>query len=313
MEKIKIGVSSCLLGEKVRFDAQHKYHWYINEVLSKYFDYVRMCPELEVGMGVPRKSVRLEGDLNSPRMIEPKSGEDWTSKMETYSQEKVSMLEDLSGFLFKKGSPSCGPFRVRVYQKTGIPLVKGMGIFARAFTEKYPLIPFEDEGRLNDAGLRESFIERVFAYQRIKTLMKKRFSRGNWVKFHERSKFLILAHSRPHYTKLGQLVAGIKSYSPHDFKEAYASLYMEALAVKSTQKKNCDVLLHILGFLKKILGSKEKQDLLATIESYRNKIVPLAVPLTLLKHYIKVHEIPYVEDQFYLDPHPHDLSLRTSL
>ena len=313
MNKIKIGVSSCLLGKKVRFDAQHKYHWYINEVLSKYFSYVPMCPELEVGMGVPRKSVRLEGSLDSPRMIEPKSGEDWTGKMESYSEKKVSNLEELSGFLFKKGSPSCGPFRVRVYPENGIPLVKGMGLFARAFTDKYPLIPYEDEGRLNDAGLRESFIERVFAYHRIKILMKERFSRGAWVKFHERSKFLILSHSRPHYTRLGQLVANIKSFSPVEFKKKYASLYMEALAVKSTQKKNCDVLLHMLGFLKKILGSKEKQDLLETIESYRKEIVPLAVPLTLLKHYIKVHEIPYVEDQFYLDPHPYDLSLRNSL
>lgn len=309
-EKIKIGISSCLLGEKVRFDGQGKYHWYVNEVLTQYFKYVPMCPELEVGMGVPRKSVRLEGKLESPRMIEPQSRTDWTDKMNRYSDKKIKALSELSGFIFKKGSPSCGPFRVRVYQDTGIPLVKGRGLFAEAFSKEYPLIPFEDEGRLNDANLRENFIERIFAYHRLRSLLKERFSRGDWVKFHERSKFLILSHSRAHYTKLGQLVARIKNLRAENFKESYASLYMESLEVKATQKKNSDVLEHILGFLKKHLGAKEKSDLLFHIKSYREGVIPLIVPLTLLSHYIKLHDVAYVKDQFYLSPHPYQLSLR---
>lgn len=308
--KIKIGVSGCLLGQNIRFDGQHKFHWYINEILGKYFEYVSMCPEVEVGMGVPRKSVRLVGDLKSPEMIEPVSGMNWTKKMHVYSQKKIPRLSELSGFLFKKGSPSCGVFRTKVYQKNGIPLANGRGLFADAFCKRWPLIPVEEEGRLNDSKLRENFLERVFGYNRLKTMMSERFKRGDWVKFHERSKFLILSHSRKHYSELGQLVASISSYSAKEFKDKYAMIYMEALTVKTTPKKHSDVLQHVMGFIKKDVGSKERADILRSIDNYRKGIIPLIVPITLLNHYIKVLEIAYIKDQFYLNPHPEDLSLR---
>ena len=313
MEKIKIGVSACLLGQEVRFDAQHKYHWYINEILGKYFEYISVCPELEIGMGVPRKSVRLVGDSQAPEMIEPISGTNWTSKMHTYSNKKVALLGDVSGYLFKKGSPSCGVFRTKVYQKNSVPKADGRGLFADAFCKRWPLIPVEDEGRLNDAALRENFHERVFGYHRLKKLMSDRFKRGDWIKFHERNKFLLLSHNRQHYTRLGQLVANISNYSSAEFKDEYARHYMEALAVMTTPQKHNDALLHILGFLKNLLSSEQKADILKSIDNYRLGIHPLIVPITLLNHYITIHKVPYIQDQLYLQPHPIDLSLRNHI
>ena len=311
--KIKIGVSGCLLGQNIRFNGQHKFHWYINEVLGHYFEYVSMCPEVEIGMGVPRNTVRLVGDLKSPEMIEPLSGTNWTEKMRGYSDKKVRRLSDLSGFIFKKGSPSCGVFRTKVYQKNGVPLANGRGLFADAFCRQWPLVPVEEEGRLNDARLRENFLERVFGYDRLKMLMCRRFKRGEWVKFHERSKFLLLSHSRKHYNTLGQLVAKVADRSSSDFKEDYARSYMEALALKTTPKKHGDALFHILGFLKKTIGGEQKADLLRAIDRYRQGIYPLIVPITLLNHYITVHQVPYVQEQFYLSPHPAELSLRNHI
>ncbi len=309
-EMIKIGVSGCLLGQKVRFDAQHKYHWYINEILAKHFQYVSVCPELEIGMGVPRKAVRLIGNPEAPEMIEPVSGTNWTSKMQIYSDKKISNLSNLCGFLFKKGSPSCGAFKTKVYGKNGIPQLNGRGLFADAFCKRWPLIPVEDEGRLNDPKLRENFLERVFGYYRLKTILSERFKREDWINFHEKNKFLLLSHSRKHYTHLGQLVASISNRTPAEFKDEYAKQYMEALAVMASPKKHGDALLHILGFLKKQINSEQKIDIIKSIENYRLGIHPLIVPITLLNHYITVYKIPYIQDQVYLQPHPADLSLR---
>ena len=312
-DKIKIGISSCLLGEKVRFDGQHKYHWYINEVLEQYFEYISICPEVAIGMGIPRKSVRLVGNVDSPEMIEPGSGKNWTKDMHKYNHRILPKLSELSGYLFKKGSPSCGVFRTKVYQDNGIPLPHGQGIFAKAFVERYPLIPIEDEGRLNDAQLRENFIKRVFAYHRLKIQMDKKFKRSDWIKFHEQSKYLLLSHSRTHYSTLGNLVANMKHVPAKEFKSTYAKAYMETFKVKSTRKKNMDVLLHILGFMKTQLNSLQKKDLLQVIQSYREGTIPLIVPVTLLSHYIRVFDIAYIKDQYYLNPHPYNLSLRNNI
>ena len=309
-DQIKIGVSSCLLGEKVRYNGDHKRHWYINEVLGKYFQYVPFCPELEVGMGVPRPSVRLVGKVESPRMVEPKSGEDWTDRMVNYSNKKASKLAGLHGFILKKGSPSCGPFRVKVYSEKGIPFASGQGIFAKVLRERYPHIPIEDEGRLNDEGLRENFITRVFAYARLCALKNERFSRSAWIKFHQNNKMLVLSYSRLIYSKLGYLVAHIKEYSPKDFVSQYEELYMSVLEGKSTPAKNSDVLLHMLGHLKKLIGSREKQDLIQAIQNYKQGTYPLIVPLTLLRHYITLHDVEYIKEQTYLNPHPLELKLR---
>lgn len=312
-EKIKIGVSSCLLGNNVRYDGQHKYHWYINEVLNHYFEYIAVCPEVGAGMGTPRKAIRLVGAIDNPRAIEPKSGTDWTQAIGDFSQKQLKQLPQLSGFLFKKGSPSCGLLRTKVYQDNGIPLAKGQGIFAAVITQKWPLLPVEEEGRLNDARIRENFITRVFAYHRLQRLAATRFRRGDWVSHHQHSKFLLLSHSRTHYTKLGQMVAQIADYKAQDFTKAYTEAYMTALKIPATPKKHSDALMHILGFLKKKLDPKQKADIIQTIDTYRQGRLPLIVPITLLKHYITVFDVAYVKDQIYLNPHPDNLSLRNQI
>lgn len=309
-EQIYIGVSSCLLGHKVRHDGQHKYHWYISEILGKHFEFISVCPEAEIGMGTPRNTVRLVGTLKDPAMIDPKTGKNWTPEMIAYSRKKLSGLKHLSGYIFKKGSPSCGVFRTKVYQKNGIPLANGRGLFSSDFMKTFPLLPVEEEGRLNDHRLRENFIERVFGYHRLKKQLNKKFSRKSWIEFHQKNKFLLLSHSRVHYTTLGKYVAKISEMRPEEFKDKYSCLYMETMAIKTTPKKHTDAMMHIFGFLKKILTSAQKKDLLDNMTRYKNEIIPLIVPITLLSHYIKIYDVPYVKDQYYLQPHPADLSLR---
>lgn len=309
---IKIGISTCLLGQKVRFDGGHKHDRYITDILGQYFKFVPVCPEIDVGMGVPREAVRLEGSAAAPRMIGGKSGKDWTAKMNSYSTRKARQLErlSLSGYILKKGSPSCGMERVRVYAGSGIPSRDGVGLFARALLDRFPMLPIEEEGRLNDARLRENFIVRVFAYHRLQRLFRGRFSRDAVVKFHTVHKYLLLAHSPKHYKMLGQLVAAVAKLPPAEFRTKYSESFMEALAVKTTTKKNVNVLQHILGYLKERLGPAEKEDILRVIEDYRDELVPLIVPITLLRHYIATFEVEYIRDQIYLNPHPKELMLR---
>ncbi|MDH5458214.1 MAG: DUF523 and DUF1722 domain-containing protein [Nitrospinota bacterium] len=310
---IKIGVSSCLLGEKVRWNGDHKQDRYVREILGNYFEYVPVCPEMEVGMGVPRETVALYGTLEEPKMISKKSKIDWTERMNRYLKDRINQLtrDELSGYIFKSKSPSCGIARVPVFSETDRSKARhGAGMFANAFIKRFPLVPIEDEGRLNDAKIRESFIVRVFCFNRLQKLFNKDFSKGALVAFHTRHKFLLLAHSRSHYTALGKLVANAKSLKPKEIKAEYSRLFMEALTYKSTPKKNTDVLLHMMGFLKKVLMKGEKEDILTTIEDYRKELLPLIVPVTLIRHQVKKYKVEYLLDQIYLNPHPKELMLR---
>lgn len=312
---INIGISTCLLGERVRFDSGHKHDRFITDVLGSYFNFIPVCPELDVGMGVPRESVRLVGDIESPRMVGVKSGEDWTDRMNVYSNERVRQLEshNLSGYILKSDSPSCGMERVRVYSEKGMPAKKGRGLYADVLIKHFPLIPVEEEGRLNDAGLRDNFIVRVFSYYRLQQLYSKPFSRGALVEFHTIHKYLLMAHSPRHYTDLGRIVANAKKYKTENLMNIYAHVFMEGLKVKTTYKKNVNVLNHILGFLRSYLTAGERQDILNTIMDYHKRLVPLIVPITLLSHYIRKHNIEYIKDQIYLSPHPKELMLRNHL
>ncbi len=312
-ERIGVGISSCLLGQQVRWDGGHKRDRYLTDILGEYFRFVPVCPELEVGMGVPRESVRLVGDIDAPRMVGNKTGEDWTERMNSYSEKRIedSDVKRVYGFILKKDSPSCGMQRVRVYTETGMPERKGVGLFARKLLERYPYLPIEEEGRLNDMPIRENFIVRVFAYHRLAhSLLQGSFSRGRAVQFHTEHKFLIMAHSQTHYRDMGKLVAAIKNMTPAEFKQRYARMFMEALTYKTTRRKNTNVLQHILGFLKKELASVEKADIIRVIDDYHAALVPLIVPLTLLRHYVYKHNIDYIKDQVYLNPHPKELMLR---
>ncbi len=309
---IRVGISTCLLGQKVRFDGGHKHDRYLTDILGAYFRFVPVCPELEVGMGVPREPVHLEGGTESPRMIGTRSREDWTDRMNSYSRGRVKKrdLDSLRGYILKKDSPSCGMERVKLFGEKGMAERKGVGLYAQALKEQYPLLPIEEEGRLNDARLRENFIVRVFAYDRLRNLFEGRFARRDVVAFHANHKYLILAHSPKHYTEMGRLVAAIARHKPSDFRDMYCAAFMEALTVKTTIKKNVNVLQHIMGFLKEKLTVDEKADINRVIDDYRAGLIPLVVPLTLVRHYVDKHAVEYIQDQVYLHPSPKELMLR---
>jgi len=310
--EIKIGISSCLLGKKVRFDAGHKHDRYITDLLGRFVEFVPVCPEIEVGMGVPREAVRLVGDLLSPRMVGTRTGEDWTDRMTAYSQKRVGKrdLVDLSGFILKNRSPSCGMERVKLYLSPDKVERKGVGLFAAALMQRFPDLPIEEEGRLSDADLRENFIERVFAYHRLHQLFAGPFARKTVISFHADHKLMLMAHSPEYYRRLGQLVARVSQFRSADFRSEYRRLFMRALKYQATTKKNTNVLQHIAGYLKKQLSAAEKKDVQETIEDYHRSLVPLVVPITLLKHFVSKYDIEYIQNQYYLNPHPKELMLR---
>ncbi len=229
-----------------------------------------------------------------------------------WARKRVMELEkeDLCGFIFKSRSPSSGMERVKVYNEKGIPVKKGVGMFARAFMAHFPLIPVEEDGRLHDPNLRENFIERIFAFKRWRDTRAERESRGNLVSFHTDHKMLILSHSPQHHRMMGKLVAQAKEISLKDLYQRYQKLLMEALRLKSTPKKNVNVLIHILGYFKKQLSADEKQEMLEIVDLYRRGNVPLIVPITLVNHYVRKYDQPYLKEQYYLHPHPAELQLR---
>jgi len=313
IKSIPIGISSCLVGEKVRWNGGHKQDRYITDTLGNFFDWVPVCPEVEVGMGIPRETVSLYGAPENPRMRGKTSQTDWTDKMQRYSKARVRELEEnnLCGFIFKSKSPSCGINRIPVYAAPGSSTVKrSSGLFAKAFALKNPLIPIEEEGRLTDLKIRENFIIRVFSFYRLKTVFEGEPNRGDLVQFHTQNKFLLLAHSRKHYGILGKWIGDIKRIPWSRFKTDYSQVFMEALAYQSTPKKNADVLYHLLGFFKKHISPFEKKNLIETIEDFRKGHVPLIVPVTLIRHFVKKLRVEYLESQIYLNPHPKELMLR---
>jgi len=311
-EKTKLGISTCLLGEKVRYDGGHKLDRFLTETLGRYVEYVPVCPEVECGLPIPRESMHLEGDPDSPRLVTIRSKQDMTDQMVQWALKRVLELEkeDLCGFIFKSDSPSSGMERVRVYNEKGMPVKKGIGMFARVFMEHFPLLPVEDEGRLYDPELRENFIERIFALKRWRQVLAEKQSRGNLVGFHTRHKLLILSHSPKHYQEIGKLVARSKELPLKELYKKYQTLLMESLGPKTTPKKNANVLLHMMGYFREQLSPDEKKELLEVIENYRLEYIPLIVPVTLINHYVRKYDQPYLKQQVYLNPHPLELQLR---
>ncbi len=307
-----MGVSSCLLGEKVRWNGDHKQDLFVKDLLGRFFEWVPTCPEVEIGMGIPRETVQLTGSPKSPRMVGSSTGTDWTAHMNRYSKKRSMELAKLNlcGYIFKNRSPSCGIARIKVYKEDGNSTPNGTGLFADAFMQQCALVPVEDEGRLHDPRIRENFITRVFAYHRLSNLLNGRFSRKALVEFHTTHKFQLLAHNRKHYDALGKLVATAKQFSPSELKHRYAEAFMQTLSFKTSAKKNADVLYHMLGFFKKLLSAEEKKVVIEAIEDYRRELVPLIVPVTLIRHHVLVHKVAYLADQVYLNPHPKELMLR---
>lgn len=312
-DTIRVGVSSCLLGAKVRFDGGHKRDRFVTDIFGGYVTFVPVCPEVEVGMPVPRESLQLQGEIEAPFMIGNKSGDDWTERMNAYAAKRIKQkdLSSLSGYILKKDSPTCGMERVKVYTKPGqSPTKQGIGLYAKVLMEAYPYLPIEEEGRLNDPLLRENFIIRVFAFKRLQELFSGRFNRGEVVAFHTRNKYLLLAHNQAIYRDMGKLVAKIKDIPPGEFKTRYRDMFMKALSYKATVKKNTNVLQHIVGFLREHISYQDRSSILQTIDDYHAGLVPLVVPITLIAHFVEKHDIPYIKDQVYLRPHPKELMLR---
>ena len=312
-ERVRLGISSCLLGNSVRWNSGHKMDRYLTRTLGQFVDYVPVCPEVEAGFGVPRESMRLVGDPENPRLITFKTKTDKTDQMLDWARRRVKELEkeDLHGFIFKSDSPSSGMIRVKVYTEKGMPVKNGVGMFAREFMRHFPLIPAEDDGRLHDPKIRENFIERIFALQRWRQTISEGQNMGKLVDFHTRNKLLILSHSQKHSRLMGKLVAAGKQMPMDELYAQYEALLMEALALKTTPKKNMNVLQHLMGYFKKQLSADEKQELLELFEQYRQEFVPLVVPITLINHFVRKYDQQYLKMQTYLNPHPVELKLRT--
>ena len=312
MEKIKIGISSCLLGNPVRYDGGHKLDRFLRDTLGHYVDYVPVCPEAECGMGIPREAMRLEGKADAPRLVTRRTREDKTEMMVLWAKKRVVQLdaENICGFIFKSDSPSSGMERVKVYEDKGMPSKTGVGLFAAIFMEHFPLLPVEEEGRLHDTLLRENFIERIFTLKRWREIRTFKSSRGALVDFHTRHKLLLLAHSTKHYQTMGKLVAGQKSIGVQELFMQYEELLMEAMQLKTTPKKNVNALQHMMGYFKEQLSTDEKKELLEIIDDYQKGFLPLIVPMTLISHYVRKYDQPYLREQIYLNPHPLELQLR---
>lgn len=310
--KVKIGISSCLLGEKVRYDGGHKWDRYLTDTMGKYVEYVSVCPEVECGFSVPREPLRLVGDPMSPRLMTVNTGQDHTDQMLVWARKRVIELEQeaLCGFIFKSNSPSSGMARVKIYDKNNVPVKRAVGIFAGVFMEHFPLLPVEDEGRLHDSCLRENFIESIFALKRWRELLAQEPRRGRLVDFHTRHKLLLLSHSPKLYGMMGALVAHAKDYPMNDLYDRYQDLFLKTLRLKTTVKKHTNVLFHMMGYFKDLLSGDEKQELSETINLYHEEHLPLIVPITLLKHYVLKYDQHYLKMQYYLEPHPLELGLR---
>jgi uncharacterized protein YbgA (DUF1722 family)/uncharacterized protein YbbK (DUF523 family) len=312
LEKLKIGISSCLIGEKVRYDDSHKRDSYTTETLGQYFKWVPVCPEVEYGLPVPREPMHLVGTVDSPRLVTTFTGVDHTEGMLKWAEKKLKGLENknLCGFIFKSKSPSSGIGGVKIYSPSGILSQKGTGIFGGAFKSFFPIMPVIDDKMLHNLSLRENFIKRVFIYNGWKELVNKGGSVCDLITFHTEQKLLILSHSPKHYKSLGRLIADAKKFRIEDLQSKYIALLMDGLSLLATVKKNINVLLHIIGYFKNHLSPDDKSELLEAIENYHKGFVPLIVPITLIKHYVRKFDDSYLKKQYYLNPHPIELMLR---
>ena len=311
-EPLSLGVSRCLLGDPVRYDGGHARDRYVSDQLSRWFRLVPVSPEVEVGMPTPRPTIRLADEGEGIRLVDPRSGDDHTEAMETYTKVRVDALqaEGLDGFVLKRGSPSCGLERIKVYKNDMPARRDASGVFAHGLKAAWPELPLEEEGRLNDPLLRERFIERAFCRNRWRTLVARGLTRRALIEFHAAHKFLLLAHDEPGYRRLGQLTGSAGQMDDEDLFAAYAVELQRTLAIPASSARHVNVLQHALGHLKRALSSSEKREVLTCLGDYRAGILPLIVPLTLMRYLIQLHEVDYLQGQLYFDPHPKELMLR---
>lgn len=311
MKKIPIGISSCLLGENVRFDGGHRLDAYITGTLGEYFDFRSFCPEMGIGLGAPRPTLHLVKIDHVVHCVGIKNPDcDVTEPLRDYAEQQKHLHADLCGYILKKNSPSCGMERVNVYTDKQ-PRADGVGIYAEEMMRLNPLLPVEEEGRLGDPGLRENFIQRVYVLYRWKAMLAEGLTASSLTNFHARHKLIIMSHED--YRDLGQLLTGLTKANIAQIAERYILQLMTTLKKPATRKNHVNVLQHIQGYLKKELSADDKAELCVVIDRYRNGYVPLIVPLTLLKHHFRKSPDPYIEESYYMSPYPQELQLINQL
>lgn len=304
MDYLKIGISACLIGKKVRYDGSHKHDHYLTDTLGRFIQWIPVCPEVEAGLPIPRKPMHLEGDLESPRIVLNKTREDITGTINKWIALKIKELkkDDLSGFIFKSSSPSCGIREIKVYDPQVKKTRMGKGIFALAFIKEFPNIPVEDEKALYNPHKRENFLERVVGYKRWVDFKRSKKTIKDLIDFHSRQKYNLMAHSQKHLILLGRLVASAKDYSIKELFDKYEGLYLEVLTKQASPAKHYNLLQHIIGYLKKYLQRDELEELREALEGYRKGKLQLIIPITLINHYVRMFNIEYLKNQYYLNP-----------
>ncbi|CPR13712.1 2-thiouracil desulfurase family protein [Brenneria goodwinii] len=314
LDPIPVGISACLLGNPVRFDGGHKRLAFAVEQLSPYFHFEPVCPEMAVGLPVPRPALRLIKNAEGHIILRASNGSplDVTQQMRRFSAEKVSRLHQLCGYIVCAKSPSCGMERVKVYDASQKNARKsGTGLFTQELLRQLPWLPVEEDGRLHDPGLRENFIERVYTLHELHQIWRQGLSRGALIAFHSRYKLLLLAHSQPEYRELGRFVAGIDKWeSLDDFAREYRLRLMKLMANPATRRNHTNVLMHVQGYFRRQLNSSQRQELTQLIDRYRQGVQPLLAPITLLKHYMTEYQDDYLAEQRYFEPYPEALRLR---
>ena len=314
MSDITLGISSCLLGNEVRHDGGHKRNVYATKTLSEYFTFRPFCPEMAIGLGVPRPTIRLTRKPDGIHLTGSDNPDlDVTEDMNTWSESAIKGMHDLSGFILKNNSPSCGMERVRVYAGKGAPSRDGTGIFAAALIASMPWLPVEEEGRLNDPMLRENFIERVFVYYRWQKMVNAGLSVSALMEFHQRHKFILLAHDEEEFRKLGPLIANVSKKNLHNIADEYLLRMMTSLKARASRKRHTNVLMHVMGFLKNRIDSDDKQEMIEVMDNYRQGKVPLIVPVTLMRHHLRRFPDEYISSQYYMAPYPEELMLRNMI
>jgi uncharacterized protein YbbK (DUF523 family)/uncharacterized protein YbgA (DUF1722 family) len=312
MSEILIGVSACLLREHVRYDGGHKRNAFLLEELAPHVRFVPVCPEVAIGLGVPRETIRLVRRGDGVRLL-GSAGVDQTDAMRRWAGKVMGELceQDLSGFVLKKGSPSCGLERVRVWDEGAQrPTRSGRGVFAQALVDAMPELAIEEEGRLHDPGLREHFVDRVFGHARVRDFFAGRWTAETLARFHSAEKAAVMAHDVEAARRLGRLVAGHTRLEPEHLARSYRALHGAAYARPATPGRQANALLHLAGHLKEGLGSCDRKELREAIEDYRVGLVPVAVPLALLSRHLRAVGTEWARSQAYLRPYPKELGLR---
>ncbi len=314
-KKPLLGIGSCLAGNAVRYNGETKKPNDYVRSICEHFDTRAFCPEMGVGMGVPRPPIRLVGSEDSVRIVDVEThSKDYTGPIREFALQVLQQAPALCGYILVKGSPSCGYGRVKRYSQEGRHLASDQnGVFADALADADPLLPLEDDGRLNDPGLRESFVTRACAYHNWKLLVDQGLTTHRLIAFYTRYKYLVMAHHVPSYKALGPLVANASQLPLQALSTQFIRTLMAALSHRATRRSHSNVLFHLAGYLKRAITTPQRQRLAALIEDYRIGKVPLVVPVTLLKHHFADNPNAYIDGQVFLDPYPDDLRVRNQV